>query len=187
MESRRLAPIPLERAAFCCAGHSFPCWDPKKYPICSLFPRRTIPFWGLSLGSSRTVGCRLLVIMHSGDQEDWQKELFESSPFLSIAVWLCPAADPPADEDHLIGGFRGSSAITRRLSMKLLGMQPGTWSVDTLPPEDLDRDQHMDIVRGMFDSQSVSPESLIMLPIESTATDSQRTNHPICRQAERPR
>jgi uncharacterized hydrophobic protein (TIGR00271 family) len=118
----------------------------------------------------RTVRCRLLVIMHSVDQDDWQKELFETSTFRT--VWLCPAAEPPADESHLIGGFLSSESITSRLSMKLMGMRPGTWSVERLPPEDMDRNQQLSVVREMFDAQSLNPESLIILPIESIAKES---------------
>ena len=118
----------------------------------------------------RNVRCRLLVIMHSVDQEDWQKELFETSAFRT--VWLCPAADPPADEAHLIGGFLASESVTNRLSMKLVGMRPATWSVERLPPDDMSRNQQLDVVRKMFDAQSLNPESLIVLPIESIAKES---------------
>ena len=115
------------------------------------------------------VTCRLLVIVHSVDQAAWQKELFEASTFRTI--WLCPAAEPPADEAHLIGGFRETEAATKRVSKKLLGMRPGTWSVEKLPPADLEFGQRLQVTRESFDDQSAHRESLIVVPIESTAKD----------------
>lgn len=114
-------------------------------------------------------GCRVLVIMFADDQRDWQKELFEASKFRT--VWLCPAADPPTDEAHLVGGFRSSEALSKRLCMKLLGMRPGSWSVDTIPPADLDFSKRCQLVRESFDDQSSHPETFIACGIESTAKD----------------
>lgn len=121
------------------------------------------------LEKCREIRCRLLVIIHSTDQETWQRELFETSTFRT--VWLSPAADPPADENHLIGAFRGLENTTTRLSMDLLGMRPGSWSIDSLPPDEMEPDQRHRVVREGFDDQSAHPESLIVLPIESTSKD----------------
>lgn len=117
----------------------------------------------------RSVRCRLLVIVHASDQETWQKELFESSTFRT--VWLCPAAEPPSDESHLIGGFRKSESTTKRMSMKLLGMRPGSWSVDELPPADMEMGQRFDLVREKFNRESAHPESLIVVGIDSTTKE----------------
>ena len=119
------------------------------------------------LSLCRSLSCRLLVIMHSPDQEDWQRELFESSDVRT--AWLCPVAEPPVDETHLIGGFRENASTTSRLSMKLLGMHPGNWAVDSLPPEDLEFEQRTQLARDTFDSKSTDPESLIVLPVDSIA------------------
>lgn len=116
------------------------------------------------------VGCRLLVILHASDQETWQRELFEASPFRT--VWLCPAAEPPADENHVIGGFWDSKTATKRVSQKILSMGPGKWSVETLPPNDLDNDQRVQLVREQFDRQALDPESLVIIAVESTAKES---------------
>lgn len=114
----------------------------------------------------RGVGCRLLVVMHSSDGEDWERELFEASKFRT--VWLCPAAHPPENASSLIGGICSDSVLTKRLSMKLMGMRPSRWGVDRLPAPELDSDQRKRMLRDAFDDESLHPESCIFFAIEST-------------------
>lgn len=117
----------------------------------------------------RELRCRLLVIMHSVDQEDWQRQLFEAADVR--VAWLCPAADPPADESHIVGGFRPLRSSTNRMSMKLLGMHPGTWSVGDLPPADLSLSERVSLARQRFESLSTTPDALIVVAVESTASE----------------
>ncbi|MCD0461205.1 DUF389 domain-containing protein [Roseiconus lacunae] len=111
------------------------------------------------------IGSRVLVILHADQHESWQKQLFEKSTF--PVVWLCPAAAPPVDESHLVGGFETNVKETNRLSMRLLGMRPSTWASHSLPPIDLELAQRIDLVRRAFDRQGSHPETLVLVPIES--------------------
>lgn len=117
----------------------------------------------------RNVGCRLLVIMHSDDGEEWQRELFESSSFRT--VWLCPAAQPPTDRKHLVGGVHARGLTTKRLALKLTGMRPGAWAIERLPSQHLDSGQRLTMLRDAFDDQATHPESFLLLSIESTAKE----------------
>lgn len=117
----------------------------------------------------RSVGCRLLVIMHSGEGEDWQRELFEMSELRTI--WLCPAAGPPTKREHLIGGVHASGLVNKRLAMKLTGMRPGAWATERLPSQHLDSDQRLSMLREAFDHQATHLDSFLLLSVESTAKD----------------
>jgi uncharacterized hydrophobic protein (TIGR00271 family) len=114
---------------------------------------------------TRRVSCQVLVIPHSIDQVDWQQELFETAALRT--VWLDPSGDPPADEAHLLGGFQQNSELTNRLADRLFGMKPSGWCVDESPPEDLDFDKRVSLIRERFDDQALHPESLILIGFES--------------------
>ena len=120
------------------------------------------------LNQCRSVRCKLLVIIHSIDQDEWQQELFEKSDYQT--VWLCPAAHPPVDEAHIIGGFLDSETSTRRQTQKLLGMLPGSWALDRLGDEiKANAEQHIEAARTRFDEQASHPESLVIVTVESTS------------------
>ena len=120
------------------------------------------------LNHCRSVRCKLLVIVHSIDQDEWQRELFETSHYRT--VWLCPAANPPVDEAHVIGGFLDSESATRRHSLKLIGMLPGSWALDRLDAEiKKNAQEHVEAARSRFDEQASHPESLVVLAVESTS------------------
>ena len=122
------------------------------------------------LEACREVNAKLLVIVHSMDQEDWQREVFEQSTCRT--VWICPASGPPRDEAHVIGGFSDAATLTRRLCEKLLGMQPNDWAVGTpCDPGDLEWGESVQQVRDQINDQGQHPETLIAVAIESISKD----------------
>ncbi|MEL6108884.1 MAG: DUF389 domain-containing protein [Planctomycetota bacterium] len=118
----------------------------------------------------RGENAKLLVIVHSIDQEDWQREVFERSTCRT--VWLCPTDAPPSDEAHVVGGFAKSAAMTNRLCEKLIGMLPSDWSVDALnEPGELEVDEQIQQVRDQFDEEASHPETLVLIAVESLSKE----------------
>lgn len=118
----------------------------------------------------RGENAKLLVLVHSIDQEDWQRDVFEKSTCRT--VWLCPASGPPADETHVVGGFSQSASATRRLSEKLIGMRPSHWAFEG--STDLGEaafGDHVQHIREQIDDQSKHPETLILVPVESLSKE----------------
>ncbi|MCC9602440.1 DUF389 domain-containing protein [Stieleria sp. JC731] len=110
-------------------------------------------------------GSRVIILLHADQHEDWQKKLFETSTF--PVAWLCPAASPPTDESHVVGGFEIGHRETNRVSMRLLGMHPSSWALHTTPPAEMDFGQRLDVVRNSFEDESSHPETLLILYVDS--------------------
>ena len=118
----------------------------------------------------RAEKAKLLVIVHSIDQEDWQQEVFEKSTCRT--VWLCPAAGPPSDEAHVVGCFTDATSTTRRLSEKLIGMLPTDWCVEPLSERvESEPAEHIQQIRNGIDDQAQHPDTLVVVAVESLSKD----------------
>jgi uncharacterized hydrophobic protein (TIGR00271 family) len=120
----------------------------------------------LELG--RRSRCRLLVIMHSSDRAEWQRELFEASPFR--VAWLCASAAPPEVAGQVAAGFAAQAEAANRISVKLLGVRPGRLVVDDVPSEEEFSDR-VQRARERFDEASLDSDALVVVPVASIASD----------------
>ena len=106
-------------------------------------------------------GCRLLLIPYSHADADWQLKLFQKSKYRT--VWLNPCSPPPTKAAEIAGGYRLTELVTKRITMKMLGLQPTAWGIDHQKPDHVDDDKQVELAIHAFDQLAADGKSLIVL------------------------
>lgn len=106
-------------------------------------------------------GCRLLLIPFSHGEADWQLKLFQKSKYRT--VWLNPCCPPPTKANEIAGGYRPTELATKRITMKMLGLQPSAWAIDHRKPDSVDDDKQVELAIHAFDQLTADGKTLIVL------------------------